>query len=82
MDTRQIESEVAVKAVRSSGPGGQNVNKVSTKIQLVFNATHRVASIKTKPTRLTNFLKRSPAPSPFLKPENRPKFRGLSLRKD
>ncbi len=37
MDTRQIESEVAVKAVRSSGPGGQNVNKVSTKIQLVFN---------------------------------------------
>ena len=37
MDIRQIESEVLVRAVRSSGPGGQNVNKVSTKIQLVFD---------------------------------------------
>ena len=37
MDTRQIESELVVKAVRSGGPGGQNVNKVSTKIQLYFN---------------------------------------------
>ena len=28
-----------IKAVRSSGPGGQNVNKVSTSIELRFNPT-------------------------------------------
>lgn len=28
---------LSVKAVRSSGPGGQNVNKVSTKIELRFD---------------------------------------------
>jgi ribosome-associated protein len=30
------ESEVTLRAVRSSGPGGQNVNKVSTKVVLRF----------------------------------------------
>ena len=28
------ESAIAVRAVRSSGPGGQNVNKVSSKVEL------------------------------------------------
>lgn len=28
------ESAISVRAVRSSGPGGQNVNKVSTKVEL------------------------------------------------
>ena len=31
------EEEVEITAVRSSGPGGQNVNKVSTAIQLRFD---------------------------------------------
>ncbi|MEE9190659.1 MAG: alternative ribosome rescue aminoacyl-tRNA hydrolase ArfB [Candidatus Neomarinimicrobiota bacterium] len=31
------ESEIREKFVRSSGPGGQNVNKVATAVQLVFN---------------------------------------------
>ena len=31
------ESEVEVTAVRSQGPGGQNVNKVSSAIQLRFD---------------------------------------------
>jgi ribosome-associated protein len=30
-------NELEVEAVRSSGPGGQNVNKVSTKIELRFD---------------------------------------------
>ena len=31
------EEEIKFKFVRSSGPGGQNVNKVSTAVQLRFN---------------------------------------------
>jgi ribosome-associated protein len=34
---RNLESEFIFTASRSSGPGGQNVNKVSTKIELRFN---------------------------------------------
>jgi ribosome-associated protein len=33
----QIEKELQFKAVRSSGSGGQNVNKVSSKVQLSFD---------------------------------------------
>lgn len=31
------EDEIQMKFIRSSGPGGQNVNKVSTAVQLRFN---------------------------------------------
>lgn len=31
------ESEYTIEAVTSSGPGGQNVNKVATKVQLRWN---------------------------------------------
>lgn len=34
------DSELEERFVRSSGPGGQNVNKVSTAVQLRFDAAH------------------------------------------
>ncbi|WJS96292.1 aminoacyl-tRNA hydrolase [Flavobacterium johnsoniae] len=37
MDVEKIISELNFKAVRSSGAGGQNVNKVSSKIVLNFD---------------------------------------------
>lgn len=37
MDIQKIISEVNYKAVRSSGAGGQNVNKVSSKVVLTFH---------------------------------------------
>jgi ribosome-associated protein len=41
--TRSIsidESEITESFVRSSGPGGQNVNKVATAVQLRFDVVH------------------------------------------
>lgn len=37
MDNEKIISELSFKAVRSSGAGGQNVNKVSSKVVLTFD---------------------------------------------
>lgn len=37
MDKGIIASEFSFKAVRSSGAGGQNVNKVSSKVVLIFD---------------------------------------------
>lgn len=36
MNREIIKSELQYKAVRSSGAGGQNVNKVATKVQIQF----------------------------------------------
>lgn len=40
MDIERIKQELDYKAVRSSGAGGQNVNKVSSKVVLSFNLTN------------------------------------------
>jgi ribosome-associated protein len=37
MNPEKIQSELNFKAVRSSGAGGQNVNKVSSKVVLTFD---------------------------------------------
>lgn len=40
-DTVNIpDDEVAISFMRASGPGGQNVNKVSTAVQLRFDVAH------------------------------------------
>ena len=43
METEKIIAELNFKAVRSSGPGGQNVNKVSSKVVLTFDLANSQA---------------------------------------
>ena len=37
---KQLEAECSFSASRSSGPGGQNVNKVNTRVELRFSVEH------------------------------------------
>lgn len=37
MDSKILQTELNFKAIRSSGPGGQHANKVSSKVQLIFD---------------------------------------------
>ena len=39
---RDFQEEFVFQASRSGGPGGQNVNKVSSKVELRFNVTNSV----------------------------------------
>lgn len=43
MEIQTVLSEVKYKAVRSSGAGGQNVNKVSSKVVLTFDLRNSLA---------------------------------------
>lgn len=43
MNKEKLISELQFKAVRSSGAGGQNVNKVSSKVVLYFDLRNSVA---------------------------------------
>jgi ribosome-associated protein len=54
-ETRDFSPEFVFVASRSSGPGGQNVNKVSTKIELRFDVVN--SRLLREGERETLFLK-------------------------
>lgn len=53
MDKTKIIQELQFKAVRSSGAGGQHVNKVSTKIELFFDLDNSNALTETEKERIS-----------------------------
>ena len=52
MDKSIIASEFSFKAVRSSGAGGQNVNKVSSKVVLSFDLANSLGLTQEEKERL------------------------------
>lgn len=50
------EAEIQFTFIRSSGPGGQNVNKVATAVQLRFNILHSPSLSEEVRTRLLSSL--------------------------
>ena len=57
MNVEIISSELNFKAVRSSGAGGQNVNKVSSKIVLIFDVATSQGLNENEKLLLQNKLK-------------------------
>ena len=57
METDKILSELTFKAVRSSGAGGQNVNKVSSKVVLTFDVLNSFALAEEEKIRIQKKLK-------------------------
>jgi len=61
MNTKNLIKELNFKAIRSSGPGGQHANKVSSKIELTFdleksielNDNQKIRLLKSLANRLT-----------------------------
>jgi ribosome-associated protein len=51
------DAAIESKAVRSSGPGGQNVNKLATKIQMWVDLNRIVGLMGDEPARIREFLK-------------------------
>ncbi len=52
----QIINELKISAIRSSGPGGQNVNKVNTKIELRFDLIESTLFTETQKQKLATKL--------------------------
>ncbi len=52
MDWLQLQKELRYKAIRSAGPGGQHVNKVSSKIVLSFDVVNSQALTESEKQQL------------------------------
>ncbi len=52
---KNIEKEITLEYIRSSGPGGQNVNKVATAVQLRFDVANSPSLAIDVKTRLIKF---------------------------
>ncbi len=52
------ESEIKFDFIRSSGPGGQNVNKVATAVQLRFNVMESVSLPEKVKERMKEILRK------------------------
>ena len=57
MDVALLKSELSYKYVRSSGSGGQHVNKVSSKAELYFNLEDSTVFNDLEKLKLFEFLK-------------------------
>ncbi|MGA1226047.1 MAG: alternative ribosome rescue aminoacyl-tRNA hydrolase ArfB [Tamlana sp.] len=57
LNTDVLLQELTFKAIRSSGAGGQHVNKVSSKIELSFNLSTSEALTEIQKQRIQNKLK-------------------------
>ena len=57
MDRQRAVRELKLKAVRSSGAGGQHVNKVSTKVELAFDIPNSESLSENEKERLYKKLK-------------------------
>lgn len=57
MDVALLKSEITYKYVRSSGSGGQKVNKVSSKAELYFNIEDSKVLSEVEKQKLTDFFK-------------------------
>ena len=55
--SRNLDNEFIFSTSRSSGPGGQNVNKVSTKVELRFNLLLTSGFSEEEKTLIFNKLK-------------------------
>lgn len=57
MDRTQILTELQFKAMRSSGPGGQHANKVSSKVEVTFDVLNSLGLTDKETARLHLKLK-------------------------
>ncbi len=56
MNTEVLILELNFKAIRSSGPGGQHVNKTASKVEVSFDLENSQALSETEKERLQNKL--------------------------
>ncbi len=58
MKLPDLSSELSYRAVRGSGPGGQHVNKTSTKVEVRWNLAESTAFDEEQKVRLSAKLKK------------------------